>query len=112
MKASLGKFKMFEGEAFFKNKKITSATAVKLDSQSLDAKSASVFPLFSRYFLNHASPASAWLISRPFPGTGPIECLDVMSNLVGVKAAMKMIQPFDFSERVYGAVVCRSSDIH
>ena len=78
--------------------KSTSATAVKLDSQSLVAKSASVLPLSSKYFLNHLSPASAWL--SPLSGVGPMECLDVMSNLVGVKGAMKMIQPFNFSERV------------
>lgn len=96
--------------AKFSRKKITSATAVKLDSQSLVAKSASVLSLFARYFLNHFSPASAWLTS--LPATGPIECLDVMSNLVGVRAAMKMIQPFDLSERVYGAVEFASSDSH
>ena len=89
---------------------VTSAMAVKLDSQSLVAKSASVFPLSSRYFLNHFSPASAWLTS--LPATGPIECLDVISILVGVRAAMKMIQPFDLSERVYGAVECFSIDSH
>jgi len=84
--------------------------AVKLDSQSLVANSASVLPLFSKYFLNHVSPAWAWLTS--FPATGPRECLDVMSSLVGVRAAMKMIHPFDFSERMYGAAVCVSSESH
>jgi len=38
--------------------------------------------------------------------TGPIECLEVMRSLDGVSAAMKMMQPFDLRERVYGAVVC------
>ena len=84
--------------------------AVKLDSQSLVASSASVLPLFTKYFLNQASPAWAWLISAP--ATGPTECLDVINNLVGVRAAMKMIHPFDFSERVYGAAVHDSSEGH
>jgi hypothetical protein len=35
-----------------------------------------------------------------------------MSNLVGVRAAMKMIQPFDLSERVYGVVEYFSIDGH
>lgn len=90
--------------------KITSAIAVKLDSQSLVAKSASVLPLFAKYFLNHPSPAWAWL--RSFPWTDPRECLDVMINVVGVRAAMRMMQPFDFRERVYGAAVCFSSEGH
>ena len=34
----------------------------------------------------------------------------MMSNVVGAKAAMKMIQPFDFSERVYGAVQAISTE--
>ena len=93
-----------------KRKRLTSAMAVKLESQSLLDKSSSVFPFFVKYFFNHASPAWAWLTS--FPTTGPRECLEVMINLVDVKAAMKMIHPFDFNERVYGATVCVWSESH
>ena len=84
--------------------------AVKLDSQSVFARSASVFPLLTRYFLNQPSPACAWL--NPIPSIGPRECLDVINNLVGVKAAMKMIHPLDLSERMYGAVVHDSIEDH
>ena len=84
------------------------AIAVKLDSQSLVSKSDSVLPLLTRYFLNHVSLAWAWLTS--FLATGPIvfRCDDYIE---AVRAAIKMILPFDFSERVYGAV-CASSDGH
>ena len=44
--------------------------------------------------------------------TGPSECFEVIKSFVEVRAAMKMMQPFDFNERVYGAAVCASRDSH
>lgn len=39
-------------------------------------------------------------------------CLEVMSSLSVVSAAIKMIQPFDLSDSVYGATVFASRDGH
>lgn len=44
--------------------------------------------------------------------TGPRECFEVIKSFVGVRAAMNIMQPFDFNESVYGAVVCASRDSH
>ena len=43
---------------------------------------------------------------------GPRECFDVTTSLEGVRAAMKIMHPFDLSVRVYGEAVFRSSDSH
>jgi hypothetical protein len=88
--------------------------AVQLLSQSTLAKSASSLPFSFRYFRSQSSPASAWL--RPSAvllfSRWPSECLDVMSNFDGVSAPMKIMQPFDLSERVYGARVFAVIDCH
>ena len=37
---------------------------------------------------------------------GPMECFDVIRSLLEVRAAMKMMHPFDFKDKVYGGAVC------
>lgn len=84
--------------------------AVQFFSQRTLARSASSRPFTARYLRSHASPACAWLIG--VPKMGPSECFDVTTSLSGVSAAMKMMHPFDLSERTYGGFVCASIASH
>lgn len=76
----------------------TSATAVQFFSQSVAASCSVDFPAFSRCLCNHSSPTCEWL--RGALPTGPRECFEVIKSFFGLRAAMKIMQPFDFNERV------------
>ena len=97
----------------YRERRLTSATAVHFFSQSVCASCSSVLPAAARCLRSHRSPTCAWLPGPTvFSLSAPSECLEVTTSLVGVSAAMKMMQPLDLSVRVYGAAVCDSRDPH
>ena len=78
----------------------TSVIVVRLLSYNIFTNSSFVFPFSLKCFSNHLSATTTWLFSESL--WEPSECLDVMMSWVGESAAMKMVQLFDFSVKVYG----------
>lgn len=89
---------------------LTSAIAVQFFSHKIPASCSFVLFLAARCLSNHFSPTMAWLFAGSPPG--PRECFEVTTSFDEDRAPMKMIQPFDFKVKVYGAEVRASRDDH